>query len=282
MVFSLAWIAAWVLDPMVSLVLVAVLRAEQVTARYQVDTGLWVRGTKVFAFAATYVMNTWASWQALDPSGIVLHSVPPFLVYCAAEAGPILRDRLTEAVLRAARMTSLATATAEQATNPAATPEPAATTPTTHTSSLPAAVDPLADTVELPVIRTSPDPVDPAPRPTAPARTTSTPRARPTRPAKPGKRGKATKPPVRSMADLRSELDTAIQTGEVDSEPSAEQIRKALRISPDRARALRDERRDDLRTPPPAPVDISTQPAHNNDSHTDDRDQSTEVTRDAA
>jgi hypothetical protein len=84
------------------------------------------------------------------------------------------------------------------------------------------------------------------------------------------------------MADLRSELDTAIQTGEVDPEPSAEQIRKALRISPDRARALRDERRDDLRTPPPAPVDITTQPAHNNDTHTDDRDQTTEVTRDAA
>jgi hypothetical protein len=31
---SLAWCAAWLLDPMVSLVLVAVLRAEQVTARY--------------------------------------------------------------------------------------------------------------------------------------------------------------------------------------------------------------------------------------------------------
>src|ERR1043165_1400159 len=36
-VFTLAWIAAWLLDPMVSLVLIAVLRAEQVTARYQVD-----------------------------------------------------------------------------------------------------------------------------------------------------------------------------------------------------------------------------------------------------
>jgi hypothetical protein len=118
-VFSLAWIAAWLLDPMVSLVLIAVLRAEQVTARYQVETGVWVRRTKVFAFAATYTMNTWKAWAALDVSGIVLHSVPPVLVYMAAEVGPILRDRLTEAVLRAAEMA---------ATNRPATPQTASVT----------------------------------------------------------------------------------------------------------------------------------------------------------
>lgn len=105
---SLSWCAAWLLDPMVSLVLVAVLRAEQITARYQVEMrtdtlGPWVRRTKLFAFLATYVMNTWQSWQHLHASGIVLHSVPPVMVYLAAETGPILRDRLTEAVLRAAR-----------------------------------------------------------------------------------------------------------------------------------------------------------------------------------
>src|SRR5881398_935018 len=87
---SLPWCSAWLLDPMVSLVLIAVLRAEQVTARYQVQTGVWVRRTKVFAFAATYVMNTWQSWTALDVAGIVLHSVPPILVYLAAETGPVL------------------------------------------------------------------------------------------------------------------------------------------------------------------------------------------------
>jgi hypothetical protein len=103
-VWSLAWCAAWLLDPMVSLVLIAVLRAEQITARYQVETGTWVRRTKVFAFAATFTMNTWQSWTGLNPAGIVLHSVPPTLVYLAAETGPILRDRLTEAVLRAVRL----------------------------------------------------------------------------------------------------------------------------------------------------------------------------------
>jgi hypothetical protein len=105
-VWSLAWCAAWLLDPMVSLVLIAVLLAEQITARYQVPmrvayAGPWVQVTKRFAFAATYAMNTWASFAAGSLSGIVLHSVPPLMVFCAAEASPILRDRLTEAVLRA-------------------------------------------------------------------------------------------------------------------------------------------------------------------------------------
>lgn len=121
-VFTLAWIAAWLLDPMVSLVLIAVLRAEQITARYQVDMhvmGPWVRRTKWFAFAATYAMNTWKSWFALDADGIVLHSVPPVLVYLAAEVGPVLRDRLTEAVLKAARATADSAVTAPLV-NPAA------------------------------------------------------------------------------------------------------------------------------------------------------------------
>jgi hypothetical protein len=99
---SLPWLSAWLLDPMVSLVLVAVLRAEQVTARYQVETGVWVHRTKWFAFLATYVMNTWQSWAHLHLPGIVLHSVPPVLVFLAAETAPVLRDRLTEAVTKAA------------------------------------------------------------------------------------------------------------------------------------------------------------------------------------
>jgi len=106
--WSLAWFAAWLLDPMVSLVLIAVLRAEQITARYQVsDHTRWIGRTKRFAFAATYAMNTWASFLALDVAGVVLHSVPPLLVFCAAETAPVLRDRLTEAVLRAERAAAL-------------------------------------------------------------------------------------------------------------------------------------------------------------------------------
>ncbi|NIH85773.1 hypothetical protein [Amycolatopsis granulosa] len=101
--WSLPWLAAWLLDPMVSLVLVAVLRAEQITARYQVRDGMvWAHRTKWFAFLATYVMNTWQSWTELHVAGVVLHSVPPVLVFLAAETAPVLRDRLTEAVTKAA------------------------------------------------------------------------------------------------------------------------------------------------------------------------------------
>jgi hypothetical protein len=97
-VWSLPWLAAWVLDPTVALVLLSVLRAEQVTARYQVRTGPWVRAAKWFTLAATYLMNTWSSWAAGSTAGVVLHSVPPLLVFVAAEAVTDLRDKITDAV----------------------------------------------------------------------------------------------------------------------------------------------------------------------------------------
>jgi hypothetical protein len=100
-VWSLPWLAAWVLDPTVSLVLLAILRAEQVTARYQVRTGPWVRRAKWSTLTATYVMNTWSSYAAGSASAIVLHSVPPLVVFVAVEAITDLRDKLTDAVTRA-------------------------------------------------------------------------------------------------------------------------------------------------------------------------------------
>ena len=96
-VWSLPWLTAWLLDPTVSLVLLAILRAEQVTARYQVHTGWWVRWAKWLTLAATYVMNTWSSYAAGSLSGVVLHSVPPLVVFAAAEAITEIRDKLTEA-----------------------------------------------------------------------------------------------------------------------------------------------------------------------------------------
>jgi hypothetical protein len=97
-VWSLPWLAAWVLDPTVSLVLLAVLRAEQVTSRYQVRTGRWARAAKWFTLAATYLMNTWQAWAIGSTAGVVLHSVPPLLVFVAAEAVTDVRDKLTDAV----------------------------------------------------------------------------------------------------------------------------------------------------------------------------------------
>jgi hypothetical protein len=102
---SPAWAVAWLLDPMVSVLLLAVVRAEQVTARWQVAMPWQVAATKWAAFGATYAMNTWSAWRDGVPSAVVLHSVPPVFVLLAAEVAPALRDRLTEAV-RAAELTS--------------------------------------------------------------------------------------------------------------------------------------------------------------------------------
>ncbi|WP_188989416.1 hypothetical protein [Saccharopolyspora thermophila] len=96
--WSLPWLAAWLLDPMVSLMLLAILRAEQVTARYGIRTSGWVRGAKWFTLAATYVMNTWEAYAAGAADMVVLHSVPPLVVFVAAEAVTDLREKLREAV----------------------------------------------------------------------------------------------------------------------------------------------------------------------------------------
>jgi hypothetical protein len=106
--WSLPWCAAWLLDPMVSLVLLAILRAEQVTARYGVRTGSWVRAAKWLTLAATYVMNTWAAFAARSPALVVLHSVPPMVVFTAAEAVTDLRDKLGAAVNAAFTSTAAA------------------------------------------------------------------------------------------------------------------------------------------------------------------------------
>ncbi len=44
-------------------------------------------------------MNTWASYAAGSLAAIVLHSVPPLVVFAAAEAITDLRDKMTEAVM---------------------------------------------------------------------------------------------------------------------------------------------------------------------------------------
>ncbi|WP_199444083.1 hypothetical protein [Umezawaea beigongshangensis] len=99
--WSLVWCAAWLLDPMVSLVLLAILRAEQVTARHGVRMGGWVRAAKWFTLAATYVMNTWSAFAVGSAASVVLHSVPPLVVFVAAEAVTELRDKLGAVVTAA-------------------------------------------------------------------------------------------------------------------------------------------------------------------------------------
>lgn len=100
---SIDWVIAWLLDPMVSLVLIGVLMGEQVINRHGIKAGRWVRITKWVALACTYSMNTWSAWDSKDPAQILLHSVPPVIVVCATEAVPELRRQITEAVTKAYR-----------------------------------------------------------------------------------------------------------------------------------------------------------------------------------
>jgi hypothetical protein len=100
---SPGWWVAWLLDPMVSLVLLAVLRAEQLTTRHHVTTGPWPRVAKWVLLTATYVMNTWSAWAAGSASGVVLHSVPPLVVVIAAEALTDLQYALTTCAHHAAQ-----------------------------------------------------------------------------------------------------------------------------------------------------------------------------------
>lgn len=210
---SPAWWVAWLLDPMVSLVLLAVLRAEQVTARYQVELPAWARRTKWLTFAATYVMNTWTSWGLdggpLSWSGVVLHSVPPLVVFATAETGPGLRDRLTESVHRALVEHTTTRAT-DPATDPAATLAPVAvpvSTSAVHEPTTAGVREPTSAGVHEP-------PAAPVPARPARARRTTT-----------GGRRKTGRPvPRRLLADYlveaRAALDTAHASGEqVDPSP---------------------------------------------------------------
>ncbi len=203
---SLPWIAAWLLDPMVSLVLIAVLRAEQITARYQVtDHTKWIGRTKRFAFVATYAMNTWQSFLHADVAGVVLHSVPPLLVFCAAETAPVLRDRLTEAVLRAELQAAQAAGTtAVVQVDPAgASPVPADATPAVELPAAPAAP-------ETAVGDEKPAPADKAPSKPKRPRTTA---SKPTKPSK-------TKAPSgrKFLADYVADALAVIETGGLPDE----------------------------------------------------------------
>ena len=98
-VWSVPWWAAWLLDPMVSLVLLAILRAEQVTARCGVRPAGGCVARSGSRSRPRIVMNTWAAFTTGSPALVVLHSVPPLVVFVAAEA----RHRTAEQVRRSRR-----------------------------------------------------------------------------------------------------------------------------------------------------------------------------------
>jgi hypothetical protein len=99
---SLKWWTAWLLDPMFSLALIGVLVAEVVTARQQIKLGFWPEASKWFFLISVLTMNVWASVVGLIPSQIALHAAPVALVFFVAQVAPVVRDKLTESVIRSA------------------------------------------------------------------------------------------------------------------------------------------------------------------------------------
>lgn len=134
---SLGWWAAWGLDPTVGAALLGILIAERTVAVGQIQLERIAHRAKWGLLLTTYVMNTWQSWAVLfsggSPAGVVLHSVPPLVVFLAAEVVPGLHDRLTQFVYRAhslaherrARLTDSESATsALPSTLPPSVPDP--------------------------------------------------------------------------------------------------------------------------------------------------------------
>jgi hypothetical protein len=99
---SLAWWFAWLLDPTITLALVAVLVAEEVTSTWSVDTPTAAARVKWVTLLLTYCMNTWGAWSVLNVRLIILHSAPVIGVFVIVGAAPRMRDALTEAVHRSA------------------------------------------------------------------------------------------------------------------------------------------------------------------------------------
>ncbi|GAB3211241.1 hypothetical protein GCM10027294_32750 [Marinactinospora endophytica] len=159
--WSIVWITAWLLDVMVSLPLIGVLVLEQATTRYEVPLGVWARVLKWGSLSATYAMNTWHAWAGLDAAGILVHSVPPLVVFVCAEVLPTGRERITEAVHKAAaslpRLDEPAASTTVESVPTEPEPEPVPELP----SSAPAASASTPSSV--PVTTSTSEPTAPAP-----------------------------------------------------------------------------------------------------------------------
>lgn len=109
---------AWFLAPAVDLALLAALMGDAVLSRWQLDAGPWAVHLRWYAGGATLVLNTWESVARLDVASILLHAVPPVLLFVLAEAASPYRVQFAETVRLAAVQVD-----AEVVVAPAAGPE---------------------------------------------------------------------------------------------------------------------------------------------------------------
>jgi hypothetical protein len=200
---------AWLVDPLLSVALLAALLGEGVLARHGESGGAWPRVLRWGTAGATLTANTWAPIVAQEPAGVVLHALPPLLLVVLAEAAPRLRLRLAALAVRLDVQADHLEEAAAEATSSAAVVD----------------IAPLAQVAPVGPVVPVGDVVDVAP--VAEVRPVRSPRPRPSSSAAAG-----------SGAGL-DELRAAIAAEELPAEPSVWAIRQALRVGPTRAAELR-------------------------------------------
>lgn len=140
------WIA-WLLDPMVSIVLSTALIVDGRLSKWaEHASGSTLSATVLrwFAGLATWSMNVWSAlWpdggfgmpHHMDVGEFWIHSIPPVLLILMAEAATAYRRRVEKIIAKLAEKQSLATARPAKAS---ASPQPASPSAATATPSLPA------------------------------------------------------------------------------------------------------------------------------------------------
>jgi hypothetical protein len=119
---------AWFLAPAVDLALIAALVGDAVLSRRELSAGPWATRLRWYAGGATLTLNAWEAVASLDPAAIVLHVIPPTLLFVLAEAASPYRVRFAETVRLAADGVDTAPAAAAAPavdTAPAPAPEAA-------------------------------------------------------------------------------------------------------------------------------------------------------------
>ena len=127
-------VISWFLAPAVDLALIGALVGDAFLSRHGLDAGPWAKVLRWFAGLATLTLNVWDSVAVRDAAGIVLHAVPPVLLFFLAEAAVPYRRQFA-AVVRQAEAevdTVLPTPAAEVSTEPVHLPTPEVSTPSTE------------------------------------------------------------------------------------------------------------------------------------------------------
>jgi hypothetical protein len=220
---------AWFLAPAIDLALVAALVGDAVLSRVELDAGEWAYRLRWYTGGATLVLNGWEAVASLDPAAIVLHVVPPVLLFVLAEAAVPYRMRFAESVRLMAVESAQSADRLPAPTEPVAAPESDERSTRDLQESVydqEAEQDPQEAAESAPAAIESARPVPDSPAPARRSRraTGPVPQA-----------AKSAARPVRSLDELVAEARELPA-----EERTAERIRVALRIGAGRAREVRD------------------------------------------